>query len=419
MNQTKKRLAIIKLAISMTDTETIQLQILKLDLLKTDDRMKEIITMLNEHNYVQAQRLISSYIEVPNDTIIQRASKVEESTEIKSSKSLTLQEKIQRAKKKVVADEFHSLANSPKGVIKTTEAIENKINYDPLVDIAPEPEEPSTDNVNYDALLDIKADDILAENITLDISKKEKNILAEKEITIKTSSLPNDDFLDMIQPSIDEPEASTLKEIWHSQKNKSQKKHKTKTSSIEKETSTPKAQETDYGAIPYIEQKLKNMNSQYPPVHTSSDTISSDDEWLLKIANEGYSESEVEKMIRKAEQLSQTNKAKAAQLFLLTTATQSKYANLRLARELYKGELLKKNLKEAFAIINRLAINDDYPEAVCDLGQFYENGITTKKDKKKAKELYEEAMNLGIQRAGNHYRRLLKEEKGIFSVFKK
>jgi len=161
------------------------------------------------------------------------------------------------------------------------------------------------------------------------------------------------------------------------------------------------------------------MNSQYPPVHTSSDTISSDDEWLLKIANEGYSESEVEKMIRKAEQLSQTNKAKAAQLFLLTTATQSKYANLRLARELYKGELLKKNLKEAFAIINRLAINDDYPEAVCDLGQFYENGITTKKDKKKAKELYEEAMNLGIQRAGNHYRRLLKEEKGIFSVFKK
>jgi len=78
MNQTKKRLAIIKLAISMTDTETIQLQVLKLGLLKTDSKMREILTLLNAHNYAQAQRLISNYIDSPQQTtVIQRTSQEE------------------------------------------------------------------------------------------------------------------------------------------------------------------------------------------------------------------------------------------------------------------------------------------------------------------------------------------------------
>ena len=58
MNQTKKRLSIINLAISITDLETIQLQILKLRLLMTDDKIQEIITALQDENYAHAQSLI-------------------------------------------------------------------------------------------------------------------------------------------------------------------------------------------------------------------------------------------------------------------------------------------------------------------------------------------------------------------------
>ena len=57
---------------------------------------------------------------------------------------------------------------------------------------------------------------------------------------------------------------------------------------------------------------------------------------------------------------------------------------------------------------------DDYPEALCDLGQFYENGIGTKKDKKRAEHLYKDAMDFGIKRAKTHFERLKQQNKGFF-----
>jgi len=74
MNQTKKRLSIIKLAISITDIETIQLQVLKLGLLKTDEKIQNIISMLQAENYAQAQGLITTYIETPTENVLQRSS---------------------------------------------------------------------------------------------------------------------------------------------------------------------------------------------------------------------------------------------------------------------------------------------------------------------------------------------------------
>jgi TPR repeat protein len=90
-----------------------------------------------------------------------------------------------------------------------------------------------------------------------------------------------------------------------------------------------------------------------------------------------------------------------------------------LARALYKGEILQKNLPESFTLINRLAMDDDYPEAICDLAQFYDKGIGIDKDKKKAEELYKEAMELGIKRAIGHYERVRKQNSGLFSAFAK
>ena len=175
---------------------------------------------------------------------------------------------------------------------------------------------------------------------------------------------------------------------------------------------------TRYKAISYIDQKYKNMSNQYPPLDSNNTEYPSVRAWLLQISNEGYTESDVEEMIKHIEKLAKTDKAEAAQLLLITAATESKYAQFRLARALYRGEILEKNLPEAFTLINRLAMNDNYPEAICDLAQFYENGVGISKDKQKAIEFYKEAMDLGIQRAADHYERLSKNN-GLFSFLKK
>ena len=429
MNQTKKRLAIIKLAISMTDTETIQLQVLKLGLLKTDSKMREILSMLNEHNYAQAQRLISRYIEAPNDTIVQRTSQVEalrkeevsmpspeeamierkeERTE-EPIKPLTLQEKIQQAKEKAIIEEFELFTEEPE---ENIEVMQEEVNYDALLDIAPKPKQMSKENINYDALLNVEADDVLVDNITLDISENQEDTFFKEAHTTTSQETQVDNFFHEIETSKQQTETSTLNAI-------AEEKHSQEKAIPTTEKEAEQTAVTHYPAISYIDQKFKNMYNQYPPTHTSNDSFSSVDTWLLKISNDGYSETEIEAMIKKTEQLSQTNKAEAAQLLLITAATQSQYAHFRLARALFKGEILQKNLAEAFTIINRLAVNDDYPEAICDLAQFYEKGIGISKDKKKAEALYKEAMDLGIQRAIDHYERVRKENKGLFSVFKK
>ncbi|MDD5405736.1 MAG: hypothetical protein PHE73_02200 [Sulfurovaceae bacterium] len=61
MNQIKKRLEIIKLAIFMTDAETIKLQLLKLEPFEEDEALNEIISFLRQKNYAQAQALIDLY----------------------------------------------------------------------------------------------------------------------------------------------------------------------------------------------------------------------------------------------------------------------------------------------------------------------------------------------------------------------
>jgi len=73
MNQTKKRLHIIKLAISITDIDCIQHQILKLSQLRSDAKLQKILDMLHSKNYAQAQALITAYIDTPIDEIIQRS----------------------------------------------------------------------------------------------------------------------------------------------------------------------------------------------------------------------------------------------------------------------------------------------------------------------------------------------------------
>ena len=379
MNQTKKRLQIIKLAISITDIETIQLQILKLTPLKTDKKIQEIISGLQIENYAQTQALITTYIEAPMDEILQRTFQADK-------------------------DYDHDIIEE----------------FDLFVTTPQKPKENEKEMIDFDALLNIDADDILSDNITLDISHTPQDTFFDKsaKTNIDTKTIPKDTFFD----TEESPLVQQQQEEVAIEKEESHKK------TIEEEPPAPeeppvpteKSIPSHYKAISYIDQKFKNMHKQYPPVHESDEEFTSVKVWLSQISNNGCSEKEVEEKIEHISKLTEANKlAEAAQLLLISGATRSQFAQFILSRELYKGKILQKNLSEAFTLISRLALDDNYPEAICDLGQFYERGIGVDKDMKKAEELYKDAMDLGIKRAIDHYKRVRKQNNSFFSAFKK
>ncbi len=463
MNQTKKRLSIINLAISITDIETIQLQILQLGPLRTDEKIQEIITTLKAENYAQAQGLITTYIETPMKEILQRTfQKEQEKRKIQDNNTI---------------DEFNLLAEPENNSeIKTLDFNDMMELSD---DVAEEKPKEVQKNIDFDSLLNIDKDDILPNNIKLNTSHTSSNTFWDEpeELNMQTDDIQKDTFFD-IEEDISKTTEETLTEVLltndlpETTQNSAEdifEEELTKNKVIIKETDKEsleeiytkeeiqeeETQEEDeyeeakdietfketprealeelkpqkredeaekhrkYKAIPYIDQKFKNMHVQYPPVVEISESFDSVDAWLLQISNNGYSEEDIEEMIKKIDSLSVEHKEEASQLLLATAATESKYAQFRLARTLYKGEILQKNLPESFTLINRLATNDDYPEAICDLAQFYEYGIGIDKDKKKAELLYEEAMSLGIKRAMDHYERIRKQNSSIFSFLKK
>jgi len=170
----------------------------------------------------------------------------------------------------------------------------------------------------------------------------------------------------------------------------------------------------EYKAMPYISQKFISLKKQYPPIQKTYEKFDTVESLLTKIADKGYSETEIEEMITYIYKLMEKAEyTEAAQLLLVCAATESKFVQFMLARELYTGSVLTKNMPEAFTLMNTLAV-DDYPEALCDIGQFYENGIGTSPDLVKAEAFYKESANKGIQRAKKHYTRLKKLNRGFF-----
>ncbi|MCB4753677.1 MAG: hypothetical protein LGB01_05620 [Sulfurovum sp.] len=321
MNQTQKRLNIISLAISIGDTETIQLQTQKLYLLKSDKKIQRIIKELQAKNYAQTQTLISDYNETSHKEIHQRISDLESTDE--EDTDISIQDTVDKEDSDILRQ----------ATVKETDT-----------------------------------DELLPKTIhSLDSIE---NLLKDGEKIIAVSAKQKE----------------------------------------EEET------DKNYEAIPYIEQKLEDMIAQYPPIEVSQEYYPSANTWLLKISNEGYTEKEIEEVITYIGDLARTDrKEEAAQLLLISAATHSKFAQLMLARSLFKGDILQQNLSEAFVLINHLAIDDDYGEAMCDLGQMYEYGIGIEKDKKQAEILYNKAMKLGIERAYPHYTRLHKANKGFLS----
>jgi len=445
MNQTQKRLQIINIAISITDIETIQLQMLKLSSLRSDTKLKEILDGLQAQNYAQTQALITKYIETPTEEIVQRTSQNDQE----------------------VIEEFDLFLTTPEEESTELFDFNSQSKQTPQKSVKKQ-------DIDFDNLLNLTVDDVMPDNIKLDISHTSKDTFFEtpsedthdtKKSHIDTAFIPKDTFFDNLEeagPSNTDTTVSTQAEeedtlfenllaeedVLETQQNTdkemlfetyAQEKEDTDKRREENETffkekvskeeitaakeisdtecdiSTDEEKSLVYKNIPYIDQKLKNMQTQYPPLLAAQENYTTVNNWLLKISNEGYSEKEVEEVISHVGKLKENNAvAEAAQLLLISGATESKYAQFILARELFKGEILEKNLPEAFTLINRLAMDDDYPEAICDLAQFFENGIGIDKDKKRAEMLYKEAMELGVKRAAAHYERLHSANKSLF-----
>jgi hypothetical protein len=457
MNQTKKRLSIINLAISIGDIETIQLQMLKLAPLKSDEKIQEIIKGLQAENYAQTQALITTYIETPTEEIVQRTSQHETLTPEEEEEIIEAFDlfKVEPKADKEELEEILDLDGFTQA--EDTKTTTPSVDYDTLLnlkgeDILPDnikiehtsltskddffDEAPQTERYNYteviekDDFFDTAPEEEMADLDTLVQQTEEKKVeIIQKHVTTITEADPTKPIESTEEPTqpytdetskpeiIDEaPSLETLPEEAPTTEEKTSQPAIETIKSKRKETKIPDS----YEPITYIDQKLKNMITQYPPLEMPEESYPSINAWLLKISKEGYTEQEIEEMMAYIQKLAkEERKAEAAQLLLTSAATHSKYAQFMLARSLFKGDLLEKNLPEAFTLINRLAMDDDYAEAICDLGQLYEYGIGIDKDKKRAEALYKEAMELGIKRAKSHYERLRKENKTFFSFFKK
>ena len=410
MNQTKKRLSIINHAISITDVETIQLQVLKLALLKTDEEIQKIVTAIQAENYAQAQGLINQYIETPTDNILQRTSQKAQAT--------------MAAEDQAIIDEFDLFITS------NTYEKPQEINInDFLLDELPvrtKVETKKVDHSDFDALLNIDIDNVLTDNIELDVAHTSKDTFfespkEENKQTIDTSHIPKDTFFDSVETVTDEPvteETPKEETIAEERETIIEQELPSKEEALKEIKPAMKTEEETrsyhYKAIPYIAQKLISMKKQYPPIERSYEKFDSVENLLRKISQEGYNEEEIEETLTYIKKLTAESKeTEAAQLLLVCAATESKFAQFMLARELFKGVLLTKEIPEAFTQMHSLAL-EDYPESLCDLAQFYEHGIGTSKDKKKAEQFYKEATDFGIKRADKHYKRLKKENRGFF-----
>jgi len=409
MNQTKKRLHIIKLAISITDIDCIQHQILKLSQLRSDAKLQKILDMLHSKNYAQAQALITAYIDTPIDEIIQR------STQENTPSEETQAKMIREIKESAVIEAF-DLFPEP----EDEQEIKELENIEAFLGEEPSPAKAYDNDINYDSLLSLEADDILADNIDIDLSvPKEDTFFQEDSLYLHERDKEKDPFFDneILAQERAPSEEERLTQLL--QKEQQQVENDTPIPVSATEDISIDEEREAYAPISYIEEKFSNLLKQYPPVEQELQNEPSVNKLLHKIKAERFSEEEIEAIIGTLLTLKEDGKkSEAAKLLLLCAATPSPYAQFMLARALFRGEILQKNIPEAFSIIYRLANDENYPEAVCDLGQLYEYGIGVEKDIQKAEALYSEAAKMGIKRAQNHVTRIRKENKGFFSRFK-
>ena len=252
--------------------------------------------------------------------------------------------------------------------------------------------------------------------VTGDSDKRELKISKVAEGILKQSKDLEKETLNKEEDGNKE-EKIALKKEEEQEKKEIPASSKKEESTVEKNTKVTKKREenTIYPPIPHIEEKFRRYFTLYPPIKESDVWVEVVIKFLKKISKESYTEQDVAAFLDEFDYfVKRRDIARASQVILLAGATDSKLAQFRLARELFSGKVMQRNIKASFEIIKRLA-EDFYPEAVCDLAQFYEYGLGVPKDKKVALKLYEKAFELGSVRASKHINRLKEASGGFLS----
>ncbi|WP_456433905.1 tetratricopeptide repeat protein [Nitratifractor sp.] len=437
MEEITLRFEIIRLAVKLGDFETLGLQVRKLRDLSFDENLDAILDLLESKNYRQALYEMKRYRPGEGDAFFAEKPK-----------------QARRSRRRV--DEGAGLFDSFED---TTEAGERVLDVEDMLRLAqwrkrhniPVHEETNVSSHREETLSPTpKSDDSVVpskaargmEKTDVEIpghsvqneaefetvqshplegasSQEESQERAVESFTISETERESVEAVEKITHEVHAPEGESDTHYAGFSEEVETKNDISREADAPGQTRSDEAKEgTRYPPISYIDQKFRNMTHQFPPLERPEVMPPEVDAMRKKIAEEGYTDKEIERFLAHYERYKQEGKiAEAAQVLLLAAATESKFAQFLLARELFRGDVIEQDYAESFTQINTLA-DQGFAEAICDLGQFYEYGIGIGKDREMALLLYEEAAELGVKRARRHYERL-KNAGGLKGLFKK
>jgi len=413
-----KRLEITKLAIEIKDNDVISLQAIHLNSTNIPELI-EIATLLTKGSYKQAHYLIKRYLE-DNDTIYDSEDDTQKVLNVEDMLRMSpiAKETIMQFKKRGYTKE-------------DLEAFAKNIQVPPLQEY----DKVDVDKYIEEKILDSSKDTIKDENgiekISTDTSSKINEEVKElkKEDTFKDvdSNTPLDEISKEIIKDNNKKRAKVLSSYKtlrakFGRKDKKENKVETKKETIKevkkedkKDIDNSIAEDKVYPPIAHLPEKYREYFVLYPPIKESEIWLEEIAKTIDKLSNNSYTDKDIENIYNEYEYYLQKGElAKAAQFLLLLATTDSKYAKFILARELFKGKVLKRDIQKSYALMVELA-KEGYANAICDLGQFYEYGIVVNEDKKRALKLYEKAFELGVARATKHINRIRENS----SIFKK
>ncbi len=412
-----KRLDIIRNAIELNDKATLKLQV---EFLKDaqEREIKEIVDLLKSNNVRQALYLIKKYQKEYGDVDIEKF-RSEDETEIVLNvedmlrMSPIAKETIREFKSSLYTkDDLEAFAKN----IKVSEAEEEELSLEKELERLKEyDEEEKVQKIEQ------KESKTSKKEVEEEIKRKAEEAIEKAnketpldEMTIRESK---NNKRTKILSSYKTLRAKFAKKETHSKINEKDEPVSAKIKRSLEVSQSSKKNEI-YPPIPHIEDKFRQAFILYPPLKESDIWIEEIVVALKKIANESYSEKDIEKLFEEYSfYLEKGDIARASQFLLLAASTDSRYAQFILARELFKGKVLKRDIKASFELMRKLA-NKGYPDAVCDLAQFYEYGVGVAQDKKIALKLYEKAFEMGVSRATRHINRI-KESSSLLASIKK
>ncbi|KIM13093.1 MAG: hypothetical protein KU38_02410 [Sulfurovum sp. FS08-3] len=459
MEEIIKRLQILKLSIALKDFDSIELQIKRLEKLNVNQQVHNIIALIKNRQHYHAMLSINAY---PNDLYSNEYySKVraEEEAVIDefelfesgggkmhepvTSAKVPLIEKIedetqilkelQEEEEKIAPTQPQESDDEPQeqGVIKNSWFVDEVATKEEETNQSPQTHEKVQESQEETQEEEIANTQTKEPTNTYDSWQEESKIASQIDTSNPLSYTKDYTFDEPLKPLesntydhnlIMEDDLDDIAKDYYRQKFEEDIDHvkygKVQESSPS-EVPTPEEpsgmdDEGFYQPIQFLDQKFDATLKRYPqkePIESNIDSI----KHIVTLFEQPYGENEIDIALKQFDEFKRNEEyEEAAKILLLLANTQSQTAHFRLARELFKGDVLVQNYPEAFIAMNDLAL-EGYVEAICDLGQFYEYGIGIKKDRKKALSLYEEAHQLGLERAKELYDKLQNAKKNFFS----